>query len=71
MTVTESPRTAAVAALLRTPSPTPWRRIVHLALLSTLTMATLVLWDVNRTGAHPANLLQGATAQADLNWEIQ
>ncbi len=38
---------------------TPWRRIVHLALLSTLTMAVIVLWDVNRTGAHPANLLQG------------
>ena len=62
MTVTESPRTAAPSsALLLAPSPTPWRRIALLALLSTLTMATLVLWDVNRTGAHPANLLQGMT----------
>lgn len=41
--------------------PTPWRRIVHLALLATLTMVLVVLWDVNRTGAHPANLLQGGT----------
>jgi len=40
---------------------TPWKRIVHLALLGTLTMALIVLWDVNRTGAHPANLLQGGT----------
>lgn len=37
---------------------TPWGRLVHLALLGTLTMAILVLWDVGRTGAHPANLLQ-------------
>ena len=43
------------------PAATPWRRIVHLALLSTLTMAVIVLWDVNRTGANPANLLQGGT----------
>ncbi len=60
MTLTEEPRAETQAAPGRTPFPTPWRRIVHLALLATLTMATVVLWDVNRTGSHPANLLQGA-----------
>lgn len=40
---------------------TPWGRLVHLALLGTLTMAVVVLWDVGRTGTHPANLLQGGT----------
>jgi hypothetical protein len=62
MTITDA---TPVVALGQRPAaanaPTPWRRIVHLALLSTLTMAMVVLWDVNRTGAHPANLLQGAT----------
>ena len=53
---------AAATAHPRLMPPTPWRRIAHLAMLGTLTMALLVLWDVNRTGAHPANLLQGGTA---------
>lgn len=46
---------------LAAPSRPPWARLVHLALLGTLTMAVVVLWDVGRTGAHPANLLQGGT----------
>jgi hypothetical protein len=39
-------------------APTPWRRIVQLALLGTLAVTMVVLWDVSRTGAHPVNLLQ-------------
>ncbi len=40
---------------------TPWRRVLHLAALATLTMTMVVLWDVGRTGAHPANLIQPGT----------
>ncbi len=43
------------------PPPTPWRRVLHLAALATITMTLVVLWDVGRTGAHPANLLQPGT----------
>lgn len=61
MTITHASHDERSATARAATTPTPWRRIVHLALLSTLTMAMVVLWDVNRTGAHPANLVQGAT----------
>jgi hypothetical protein len=35
--------------------------VLHLAALATLTMTLVVLWDVGRTGTHPANLLQPGT----------
>jgi hypothetical protein len=37
---------------------TPWSRLLHLAALGALTMTLIVLWDVGRTGTHPANLIQ-------------
>ncbi len=45
-------------SVIPTLTPTPWRRVLQLAALATLTMTVVVLWDVGRTGRHAANLLQ-------------
>lgn len=43
-------------------TPTPWSRIVRLAVLATACMALVVLWHVNRTGRTPLNLIQAGGA---------
>ena len=38
--------------------PTPWNRIVRLALAGTVLMAAIVLWHVERLGGNPLSLIQ-------------